>query len=145
MLVYLLNIDSLLTISVPPSPFHPADDARPEADHQQEGAGAAAGPGQPSHVLEPVGYAERYDGTQWDDSDGPAGPLPAAPRPGLPPAGYGQEPRTLQGPLKSRINCPFSPIPTTQPPTRPSPARLARSPSGPSHPSEARLPVIKAL
>lgn len=78
--------------------FRPANDARPEADQQQEGAGAAAGHGQPGHVLEPVGSAERFDGGQWDESDGPAGPLPAAPRPGLPPR-YGQEPRSLQGPI----------------------------------------------
>lgn len=58
-----------------------ADDVRAEADHQQEGAGAADGHGQPGQLPEPAG-AEQHVGRQPAQSDGPAGDLPAAPRPG---------------------------------------------------------------
>lgn len=68
----------------------PADDVRPEADHQQEGAGAAARHGQPGKLPEPAGHAERHDGKWRDQSDGPGGALPAAPRPWLA-SRHGQE------------------------------------------------------
>lgn len=83
-----------------------ADDGCPEADQQQEGAGAADGFGQPGCVLEPAGPAEWFNGSRRPEPVRPAGALPAAPRTPWPPSRHREKPRALQGPLRPRNSSP---------------------------------------
>jgi len=82
----------------------PADDVRAEADHKQEGSGAAVGLGQPGHLPEPVGPAERHDGRRRAQPDGPARYLPAAPRHEHT-SKHGKESRPFKGPVGQVDSC----------------------------------------
>lgn len=90
--------------------FLTADDVRAEANHQQEGAGTAAGHSQPGQLPEPASHAERHDGRWWTQPDGPPGAVPAVPRHG-PSSGHGQESRAFQRPVGQRDYFSVTPSP----------------------------------